>query len=343
MVVVLRLGCSLLAAGLWYWGVTHWPRVPDPYGAGFWAWASSLVLLSIAWSPFARPRLARPDALTWLAGAIVVVAAALRFYRVDALPFAIHFDETTGSDVLYTMQLGTAENIFSRVDFSTANPGLLLGLEYLLGFVTPTRFVANRYASAIWGTLSIVATYGLARRLSSRSVALVAAAFLTASSWHLLQSRFQPIFLSAPFAAAATWWALARACESRRIVDAIVAGIVLGFGVQLYNPVRVLLVAIPLWWLWHALASRGFFRRTWATMGVALAVAGMSLAPLVTNVGWGTLWGRVVAVSPVGPEFQGDRPESLEQACCRPRCKDKVASSAVERTSPRTIQSTSRY
>lgn len=314
VVVVLRLGCSLLALALCYWGVTHWPRVPDPYGAGFWAWIASLVLLLLSWSPIARPRLPRPDALTWLAVAMFIVAGLLRFYRVDVLPFAIHFDETAGSDVLYTMHLGTAENIFSRVDFSTASPGLLVGIEYLLDFVMPSRFVANRYASAIWGTLSIIATYGLAQRVSSRSVALVAAAFLTVSSWHLLQSRFQPFFLSTPFAAAATWWALVRACESRRIVDAVLAGIVFGFGLQLYNPVKVLLVAIPLWWIWHAVVSRGFFLRTCTTMGVACAVAGMSLAPLVANVGWGTFWERVVAVSPIGSEFKGDRPESLDQA-----------------------------
>ncbi len=236
---------------------------------------------------------------------IVVAAAALfRFYRVTEVPFGIHFDENTGFETLQAMDRGLAENIFSMVRTETAAPGLSLGAEWVVGLFTPNRFVANRYTAAFWGTLSILVTYMLGRRLRSPTVGLVAAVFLTCSYWHLISSRFQAQFLSAPCAAGLILWSIVRACDSGRPFDGIVAGIITGLGLQLYSSIKIMFVAVPIWWLWHALVTQQFARRTIVPVAVTAIVAWMVLRPLVQREGFRTYFERASAVTALGADFR---------------------------------------
>ncbi|GEM_PF-2417095 len=300
-----RIGLTLIALGLWWWGVRNWPQGngAEGYGAGFPAWVASFAVLLAAWIPaLRRPR------LRWTAGRtlilIVVVAAALiRFYRVTEVPFGIHFDENTGFESLQAMDRGLAENIFSMARTETG-PGLTLGTEWVVGLFTPNRFVANRYTAALWGTLSILVTYLLGSRLRSPTVGLVAAVFLTCSYWHLISSRFQAQFLAAPCAAGLICWSIVRVCDSGRPFDAIFAGVIAGLGLQLYHPIKIMFVAVPLWWLWHALVTRQFARRTILPVAVTAIVAWMVLQPLIQREGFRTYFERASAVTVLGADFR---------------------------------------
>ncbi|HVN85609.1 MAG TPA: glycosyltransferase family 39 protein [Candidatus Binatia bacterium] len=305
-----RIALSAVGVALWRYGIQHWPGPPGvAYGTGFWAWASSFIVLLAAWSSPTRWRWPRWTANTWLAVGLVLIAGAMRFYRAETMPFGIHFDEDNAFNALEAMRTGTAENIFSRLDrYTTGNPGLVIALQWLFGFVSPNWFAATRYSSAAWGTLSIAATYLLARRLFSTRVAVAAGLFLTLSYWHLISSRMQ--FLNAPFGAALAWWMIVRACDSRRLVDAILAGMVGGLVLQLYDPIKILFVLVPIWWLWHAVVSRGFARQTALSMIVVGAVAWMALQPLLLRQGWEGYFQRVYTVTSLGTVVAPDvRPE----------------------------------
>ena len=282
----------------------HWPHPPFyAYGPGFQAWALSFVVLLAAWAR--RPKWRRPtiDRWSWCVLGLFVLAAALRFYRVTTVPFALHFDEVNGFSVLEEMRRGVADNIFSRIDYVPANPGLLVGLEWLIGLFAPNRFVAHRFAAATFGSLSIVTTYLLARRMWSRKVAIVASFALTFSYWHLVCSRFQSFFPSTPFAAALVWWLLLRATGGAPI-DTVVAGIVMGLGLMLYNPIKVMLLAVPCWWLWHAVVTRGFARRTVVPIVIVGAVAAMVLTPLLERNGRQGYFRRAEQVTVLGSGFR---------------------------------------
>jgi len=300
----MRCLLSVAGIGLWWWGVQHWPHPPFyAYGPGFQAWAISFVVLLAAWAR--RPKWQRPgiDHWSWCVLGLFVLAAALRFYRVTTVPFALHFDEVNGFSVLEAMQHGVADNIFSRIDYIPANPGFLVGLEWLIGLFAPNRFVAHRFAAATFGSLSIVTTYLLARRMWSRSVAIIASFALTFSYWHLVCSRFQSFFPSTPFAAALMWWLLLRATGGTTI-DAVMAGIVMGLGLMLYNPIKIMLLAVPCWWLWHALVTRGFARRTIVPLLIVATVTAMLLTPLLERNGWQGYFRRAEQVTVLGSGFR---------------------------------------
>jgi len=303
--MLVRIGLSVFALGLWRWGVRNWPQGygAEGYGAGFRAWVASFAVLLAAWMPAPRRPRVRWTTETTLIVIVVAAAALLRFYRVTEVPFGIHFDENTSLGSLQAMDRGLAENIFSMVRTETG-PGLTLAAEWVIGLFTPNPFVANRYTAALWGTLSVLVTYMLGRRLRSPTVGLIAAVFLTCSYWHLISSRFQAQFLSAPCAAGLIWWSIVRACDSGRPFDAIFAGVITGLGLQLYHPIKIMFVAVPLWWLWHALVTRRFARRTIVPVAVTAVVAWMVLKPLIQREGFHTYFERASAVTALGAGFR---------------------------------------
>jgi hypothetical protein len=301
----MRLLLTAAALSAWYWGLLHWPRLPNPYGPGFWLWAVSFPLLLLAWLPLRRPRLRAPALLDVAALLVVCLASVARFYRVADVPYSAHFDENTGVWVLLAMERGAVENMFGRIDhYSTNLPGLMMASQWLLGGWAPNWFTADRWTAALFGSLSLVTTYLLGRRLFSRPVALLAVVFLAVSHWHILLSRFQSLFATSPFAAALALWGLTRACQTGRVLDGIVAGLLLGFGLEMHDPVKVLFVVVPAWWLWSAVVERGFARRTLLSFGVAMTVAYMVLSPVLRNEGWANYLLRVQQVTMAGAEYR---------------------------------------
>lgn len=313
--LMVRCVASAAAVAVWAWGLRHWPRAPDSYAAGFWAWAAGLSLLWLACSVRRPGRIPLPSRAGWAATVIVAVAAAARFWDVTTAPFDIHFDEVNGLEFIEAMHAGYAENVFSST--TPLGPALLFAPEWIAGLFIPNRMDASRYIAALWGTASIGLTYLLARRTHGPAVALTATVVLACSFWHFTASRFQPLFLLATVAATAIWWTLARACDSGRIGDGILAGIVAGVGLQMYDPVKVMIGAVPLWWLWHAVVTREFARRTAIPVAAAALLTAVVMQPMLAGGGSTVYFHRTFKVTLLGevlaPEVQKEMAPTLER------------------------------
>lgn len=133
---------------------------------------------------------------------LTLLAAALRLWRLDALPSGLHVDEAF--NILDARRvLGGALPVFLP-----ANAGRDVLYTYLqapllaaLGESAPLAQIigAARLASAMIGSLTVPATWWVARRLLEasdlsparvRTIALLSAALLALSYWHLHFSRF---------------------------------------------------------------------------------------------------------------------------------------------------------
>jgi hypothetical protein len=86
-----------------------------------------------------------------------------------------------------------------------------------------------RVVSALIGTLAVLFTYLLARRLFGRTAALLAAAFLAVYHYHLFFSRVASVQVADTLFVVASLYFLDRAFGEQRRVDAVLAGIALGF------------------------------------------------------------------------------------------------------------------
>jgi hypothetical protein len=226
----------------------------------------------------------------------MLLAAALRLYRLDALPPGLYHDEAyNGLDALALLR-GEPRPLFhevweqvafaDKVDalphgwlpvFFVGNYGREPLFYYLLALslaAVGARPLAIRLVPALTGVLVVLAVYWLARELLARDeaargrrVALLAALNIATWYWLVHFSRFgiRPMLLA--LVVALTFACLLRGFRIGSQLYWASGGFWLGLSLYTYTPARMLPLAILGWLAVVASAERGFFRRRWREGG----------------------------------------------------------------------------
>lgn len=273
----------------------------------------------------------------WLLLAVILLAAALRLYRLDALPPGLYHDEAyNGLDALALLR-GEPRPLFheawEQAAFADKGdalphgrfPVFLVGnygreplFYYLLALslaAVGARPLAIRLVPALTGILVVLAVYWLARELLAgddaargRRVALLAALNVATWYWLVHFSRFgiRPMLLA--LVAALTFACLLRGFRTGSQLYWASGGFWLGLSLYTYTPARMLPLAILGWLAVVASAERGFFRRRWrewATLAiVAVAVAAPLAAFFIRYPEWIWLRAQYVTTDAVGVEVE---------------------------------------
>jgi 4-amino-4-deoxy-L-arabinose transferase-like glycosyltransferase len=246
------------------------------------AWMAARLRTSAATAEAEPARMGR---LIWVAlGAVVIVGVAMRFLWIRDLPYGLWRDDA---------RYGLAA--LEMIEEPRYRPGYLLEINLprlgiqMLGLGLQAFGITSwsmRTVPALAGALTVVALFGLARRLSGRNdVALLAAAFLAASSWHSTVSRLTSPAALHPFFEVLGLWCLAEAWHVGRsgalprpwrAILLLAGGACIGLSLQTYISGRAAVLTagalVAVWW-WPA--RRGGSRR-WADL--ALVAAGFALA-----------------------------------------------------------------
>jgi 4-amino-4-deoxy-L-arabinose transferase-like glycosyltransferase len=172
--------------------------------------------------------------------AIVAVAAALRLVGLEDRPGHLNGDEASFGIEAQRILGGELHYPFGLMWGSTAT---LSGYVFALSYDAANRSVAGlRFPGALAGTLAVAALYLLARGLSTRRVALGAAALLATLPLHVHYSRIAIGVswdsLTFTTAAAAVWWGLRSSGPATPLL--LLAGLVAGFGQYAYTGSRLL-------------------------------------------------------------------------------------------------------
>ena len=210
--------------------------------------------------------------LSWHALALVgvlVVAAFLRLYQLDAIP------REMGTDMPHNYQNALQIMRGNWMIFCPSYPGreslffyLLAGYSKVFGL----SFFSIKFTSAMVGLATVAALYGVARYLFDREVALVAAALLAVSKWHVILSRTGYRASLMPLAVLAVLYLLVRALRSGRSSDWVLAGMAVGLGMYTYNAFMIVPGAVAVG-LAAELALEGggaLRRRAWGLAGLAM-------------------------------------------------------------------------
>lgn len=275
-------------------GVAAWARA-DPYTLAWVLPPAPNVLLTftvlLAAVHFRRPRalegLGAPFPSVTSAwrtivlplAAIAVVGLLLRTYRLTELPFGMWRDEARHG--LLAARLGPNPLEWPIYEPRINSPGFGLWLLGLGVEIFGIHAWSMRPVTALAGALTAIPLFLFARRLTGRvDVAMLAAAFVTFSSWHVLVSRFQfPTVFGPPLLLSALWLVLEAdaADKPRRLLGCLaLAGACAGLAVQTYHTgrlapvVAVLVGALVLW-------RRPHPGRAVAAFGLGLL---LTLAPL---------------------------------------------------------------
>ncbi len=272
------LGCAAFA-------VVRFARTGED-GAVRAAWAASVVLFLAAPAIGAwRARTTRAEVGTgrprWRAllalAAILIAAAYLRFESLGRLPDDFHGDMSSYGHTARAYLSGEESRIFG-VEWAE-----IPRIGYL-PTVVAMRFAGNDVrglmtAAAVGGLLSLLALYGLVRVLfQSEGLALLATAVSAGNAAHIHFSRIAAYMDPWPFCLGALFF-LFHGLRRRRLPSFAVAGVLLGFGLQMYYSGRVIPLVLAAFVGWALV-----FRRDWVRGSVA---------------GWALLAGGVLVT--VGP------------------------------------------
>lgn len=272
------LGCVLLLAALHRFGISA------SVSRSGWA-LFLLALLAFAggfvfWHPAPSPPKERVRG--WeLAGLLLILAfgAGFRLHALRTYPYGVWFDEA--ENTLVTKRI-LEEPAYRPVFVAGASKMPALAFYFFAPFVNrfPDRALGVRVATTTAGLLALVATWLLGRELFGKEAGLLAAAFLAVSRWHVDFSRFGMAIVFPTLIAPLVLFLLLRSQRRRSPRDAVLAGLALGLGMQLYFSVIVLPAIMMVWFLRRLFAPD---RRRLTAAGLfllTLAAAAFAYAPL---------------------------------------------------------------
>lgn len=242
------------------------------------------------------PRLSR-----WEWGALLVillVAAFLRFYRLDAVPPGLTHDE---ADFVYdaiTVYNGARPLYIAKVGYQ-AEPFMHYASSVVMTLAGPNH-LAVRLTSALFGMLLVGLVFAWTRMTFGPPVALATAAFLTVGYWAVATSRFairaEPTASLAILAAIFFWLGmeLPGAPSARKkgwnAVWWLCFALSMAASIYVYEAPRVTWAVYPAFAVLLAITQPHLLRHHGWKLALALVVAGLLALPLLTHP---MAWNRV--------------------------------------------------
>lgn len=226
------------------------------------AWVTSLVLFVIAFwegSPalvvrYWRDGLRRQSrwALLALLG-VLLLGALFYFYRLDEIPAEMTSDHAEKILDTYDILKGTHSIFFERNTGREPLQFYLNALVVALG-IAPLDMIALKVVGACAGLLTIPAVFLLGRELFDEEVGLLAAFLFAFSIFPVAIARIGLRYPLSPLFVSWTCFFLVRALKRQSRNDFVLAGLMLGIGLNGYSPFRVVVLLAFVWMaLWLVL------------------------------------------------------------------------------------------
>jgi len=246
-------------------------------------------------SRFTRVRLSRVE---WIAFVVLVLVTwALRLCLLEQVPPGWRDDELINIRAISGQVLSGQFPVYFS-DASGHEPlyhYLHAGILKALGF----NVLGGHLLSVILGTLSIVLTYALCRRLFGRLAAVLASWSLTTSFWSLMYSRTAIRHISVlPFALAIVWLMplfhenprireIPGGDRDRKLKRWTIIGVLMGTSLYTYPAARVLPGLLLVLAIYLAIFHKALFLRHWRGIVLALAITIAMWVPLGAAIGKG--------------------------------------------------------
>lgn len=233
---------------------------------------------------------------------LTALAAALRFLALADLPPGLYHDEAfNGLDALRVLEGG--HSIYFAANRGR-EPLFITLIAATVGTLGRSPG-ALRLAAAICGTLTVPATYLMAREWFSERIALLSSTIIATTYWHIQLSRvgFRAIML--PLAIALVVWTAGRAFHTNRRRTWLLAGALYGITFYTYVAARftpVVLVAFGAYLLWAGEGGRLWPGIVWFGIGALVALLPLGAFTLTQ---WDVVMGRPGQVSVFNPLIHG--------------------------------------
>ena len=233
----------------------------------------------------------------------LLVAAGLRFPDLIKAPAGLHFDEAANGLLAADIGLGGERPVF--IASYTGKETLFFYIAGVLMQGIGGSLLALRLTSAFLGLLTVAATYWLGKELlGDRRIAVIAAALLAVSFWHVLFSRLGFRAISQPLLQAITIAMLFRGLRRQSWRSLAFAGLALGLTAYTYLAARVFPIPLALAML-PLLVGRHRGPRRWQQLALVAGVGLLALSPLLVYffIHPDAFWVRIGQVGPGAVSF----------------------------------------
>ena len=266
-------------------------RPREQYWPVFWLWVTAMVACVGAYLP--RPKLSRHRiAGTWrrIAGWEVVLVLLLlvgafmaRAWRIDVIPWTLSGDEGNFGRWAREVLEGRVVNMFVTGHLSMPSMYIFWQAAWLKLF--GDNMVGLRLPWALVGTLSILGSYLLVRRLFSSGLALLVALLLAGYHYHLHYSRLGLNNIADPFFVVWALYLLVVGWQDNARWAWAFSGVLAGLAFFFYTGGRQVPVILAGVVIWAAITERDFLTRSRAglvslVIGFLVAVGPMALFAL---------------------------------------------------------------
>jgi hypothetical protein len=216
---------------------------------------------------------------------VLLVAAGLRLVGLSDLPVGLHYDEAANGILTAEIARGAERPVFipsytgkEVLFFYWAAAWMrLLGQSTLALRLTAAVVGLCTVAAAAWSTYEL-----LHERPHARWIALLTAAFLATSFWHLVLSRLGFRAVTQPLLQALTVGALWRGLRTERKRWLLLAGFLCGATAYTYLAARAFPLPLAMALLALLATDRGHRRARLGQIALFVAVAAVTIAPLAT-------------------------------------------------------------
>jgi len=220
-----------------------------------------------------------PWAEALLLGLIVAVAAFMRSYRLEEMPYGVWYD--AGEAALEAIAILKGKPFSPLGVYSPNNPSLFFYLLALAFKLFGVELLTMRLLVAAIGTLTVVALYFLVRLIFGPRTALVAASLLAVSSWHVNFSRFGMGYSTlSPLFAVASFYYLLKGLRGGRRMDFALGGLMLGLGLYSYTAFRLFPFVVLAYLLYGLLLRRGGVKESLGGIAVYMLICLLVFTPL---------------------------------------------------------------
>ena len=236
---------------------------------------------------------------------VVAVATVLRFWALGTTPPGLYHDEAfNGLDALGV--LGGERPVFFEAN--NGREPLFIYLVALFVAALGRSPGAIRMVAAVLGTLTIPATYLMAKAMFNRRTGLLTAAVTGLTLWHVNLSRIGFRAVAMPLLVALALWQLWLGLKDGHQRHFLAGGLLYGLTFYTYLAARFTIVALAAFGLYLILTGKK--REDWRLGALAFVLATLVvLAPLMIYVAthWDAFLGRVGQVSIFNPAInEGD-------------------------------------
>ena len=220
---------------------------------------------------------------------IVVLALVLRVIGYATAPNGWRDDELSNALVISQHVLDGEIRLY--YDDASGHEGLYHWMQAGTMALFGETVAGIRGVSIFLGTLGVLLTYVLARRLYDPVTAAIAAIALAFSFWSLMYSRSGQRHISVTVTTLLSFWLLWGALRNsdafeyewrNRIGHYALAGLVMGIGFYTYFASRGVPLIIIGWLAYLFIWRRKTFRQVWPGVGLTLLIAAILAAPLIS-------------------------------------------------------------